>query len=241
MRDGDVRAERIERTAASHAGTLPRLVDEVLAEAGERPERGDAVAVAIGPGSFTGLRIGLSFAKGLAFASGLAIVGVPTLDALALAAPPWTGVLCAALDARKQEIYAALYTRDDGTCEDGRHDGGAIVRLGEPVAVGARALAEVLTPPCSVIGDAVEAYGGVFREVLGAGVDLLASDAHPPRASALARLAAARLARDPRGDDLVTLAPGYIRPPEAELTQSAGAPSAPLLASSFVDKVRLLY
>ncbi len=127
MRDGDVRAERIERTAASHAGTLPRLVDEVLAEAGERPERGDAVAVAIGPGSFTGLRIGLSFAKGLAFASGLAIVGVPTLDALALAAPPWTGVLCAALDARKQEIYAALYTRDDGTCEDGRHDGGAIV------------------------------------------------------------------------------------------------------------------
>jgi tRNA threonylcarbamoyladenosine biosynthesis protein TsaB len=229
--DGEVRAERVERTAASHAATLPRLVEQVLADAGERPTRGDAVAVAIGPGSFTGLRIGLSFAKGLAFATGLRIVGVPTLDALALAAPPWAGVLCAALDARKQEIYAALYTREDG----------GIVRLGEPVAVAARVLAGLLTPPCTVIGDAVEAYGAVFRDVVGAGVDLLASAAHPPRASAIARLAAARLARDPAGDDLVTLAPGYIRPPEAELTQSARAPSGPLLASTFVDKVRLVY
>jgi tRNA threonylcarbamoyladenosine biosynthesis protein TsaB len=228
---GERRAERGERTTASHAATLPRLVEQVLADAGERPVRGDAVAVAIGPGSFTGLRIGLSFAKGLAFATGLGIVGVPTLDALALAAPPWTGVLCAGLDARKQEIYATLYIRENG----------GIVRLGEPVAVAARALAEVLTPPCTVIGDAVEAYGAVFRDVLGDAVTLLASDVLPPRASAVARLAAARLARDPAGDDLVTLAPGYIRPAEAELTQSERAPSGPLLALPFVDKVRLVY
>jgi len=231
VRDGEVRAERLERTTASHAATLPRLVEQVLVEAGEQPARGDAVAVAIGPGSFTGLRIGLSFAKGLAFATGLRIVGVPTLDALALAAPPWTGVLCAGLDARKQEIYAALYTRENG----------GIVRLGEPIAVAARALAEVLTPPCTVIGEAVEAYGAVFRDVLGTAVTLLGSDAQPPRASAVARLAAARLARDPAGDDLVTLAPVYVRPPEAELTQSARAPSTPRLASTFVDKVRLVY
>jgi tRNA threonylcarbamoyladenosine biosynthesis protein TsaB len=231
VRDGEIRAERVERTAASHAATLPRLVAQVLEDAGERPERGDAVAVAIGPGSFTGLRIALSFAKGLAFATGLRIVGVPTLDAFALATPPWTGVLCAALDARKQEIYAALYARE----------GEAIMRLGCPLAVTARALAADLTAPCTVIGDAVEAYGAIFRDVLGAGVTLLASETHPPRASAVARLAAARLARDPAGDDLVTLAPAYIRPPEAELTQSAAAESAPLLAAAFVDKVRLVY
>jgi tRNA threonylcarbamoyladenosine biosynthesis protein TsaB len=233
VRDGEVLAERSERGTANHAATLPQLVADVLDEAGERLAQGDAVAVTIGPGSFTGLRIGLSFAKGLAFASGLRIVGVPTLDALALAAPPWDGVLCAALDARKQEIYAALYGRDD------RHD--RIVRLGAPVAIGAADLIALLTPPCSVIGDVVEAYGALFTTRLGAGVRLLASDAHPPRAAATARLAAARLRVSPAGDDLVALTPAYLRPPEAELKQSAQSPSAGIGAPRFVDKEPLLY
>jgi len=229
--DGELRAERAERGTANHAATLPHLVERVLDEAGARLAAGDAVAVTIGPGSFTGLRIGLSFAKGLAFASGLRIVGVPTLDALALAAPPWEGVLCAALDARKQEIYAALYQREDER----------IVRLGTPVAIGATALMAVLTPPCSIIGDVVEAYGGLFTSTLGGGVRLLASDAHPPRAGATARLAAARLRADPAGDDLVTLAPAYLRPPEAELKQSVTSPSVHHPAQVFVDKEPLLY
>jgi len=233
VRDGEVLAERTERGAANHAATLPQLVADVLDEAGERLAAGDAVAVAIGPGSFTGLRIGLSFAKGLAFASGLRIVGVPTLDALALAAPPWDGVLCAALDARKQEIYAALYGRDD---RDAR-----IVRLGAPVALGAADLIAALTPPCSIIGDVVEAYGALFTASLGAGVRLLASDAHPPRAAATARLAAARLRALPAGDDLIALTPAYLRPPEAELEQSARSPSAGTGAPRFVDKEPLLY
>lgn len=224
-------AEGVDRTPARHAATLPDLVSRVLADAGERPARGDAVAVAIGPGSFTGLRIALSFAKGLAFAAGLRIVGVPTLDAMALAAPPWTGLLCVALDARKQEIYAGIYAREEGR----------IVRLGSPVAARARALATSLTPPCMLIGDAVEAYGSVFSEVLGTGVTLVSCEALSPRASAIGRLAAARLAREPEGDDLATLAPSYLRPPEAELKQSARAPSAPLDPGAFVDKVVLLY
>jgi tRNA threonylcarbamoyladenosine biosynthesis protein TsaB len=230
VRDGAVVAERTERTPSSTAGTLPRLVQEVTAAAGERLERGDAVAVSIGPGSFTGLRIGLSFAKGVAFAAGARIVGVPTLDALALAAPPWEGTLCAALDARKQEIYAALYAREDGR----------IIRLGTPIAAEARRLAAALAPPITFIGDAVEAYGTVFREALRGDVTLLASSAYPPRAHAIARLAAARLATDSGGDDLVTLAPVYVRPPEAELTQNMRMPSS-VVAAPFVDKVHLVY
>jgi tRNA threonylcarbamoyladenosine biosynthesis protein TsaB len=234
VRDGAVLAERCERTESSHAATLPRLVAEVLDAAGERPAAGDAVAVSIGPGSFTGLRIGLSFAKGLACAGGWRIVGVPTLDALALSAPSWDGRLCAALDARKREVYAALYERDAA----------GIARLGSPRATTPARLAEAVGAPCVFIGDAVEAYGDVFRAVLGAGARLVPSDRHPPRASAVARLAAARLAREPAGDDLVALSPAYLRPPEAELTQSAHSPSpdVPLGVSAlFVDKVPVVY
>lgn len=232
VRDGAVLAERAERTESSHAGTLPRLAADVLAAAGERPQTGDAVAISIGPGSFTGLRIGLSFAKGLAFAGGLKLVGVATLDALALVAPPWEGRLCAALDARKQEIYAAVYERSAGR----------VVRLGAPRALAAERLAAELAGPCVFIGDAVEAYGEVFQRVLGSGATLLSSARHPPSAHAVARLAAARLAREPAGDDLTGLTPAYLRPPEAELTQSARSPSADDAASApFVDKVPLVY
>ncbi len=232
VRDGTVLAERTERTESSHAGVLPRLVGEVLDAAGERPQPGDAVALSIGPGSFTGLRISLSFAKGLAFAGGLKIVGVPTLDALALAALPWEGRLCAALDARKQEIYAALYERDAGR----------IVRLGPPRALAVERLARDLSGPCVFVGDAVEAYGEAFRRLLGDHAVLLSSARHPPSAAAVARLAAADLARRPAGDDLVGLAPAYLRPPEAELTQSQRSPSAqPPATATFVDKVPLVY
>jgi tRNA threonylcarbamoyladenosine biosynthesis protein TsaB len=230
VRDGDVVAERCERASSSHAGLLPVLVREVLTH--EPLARGDALAVSIGPGSFTGLRIGLSFAKGLAFACGLRVVGVPTLDAFALAAQPWTGRLCVALDARKQEVYAAVY-------ED---EGRGIARVAGPMAIAPRALAAAVGPHCSFVGDAVEAYGTVLREVLGGGATLLASAAHPPRASAVARLAAARLANDPDGDDLVALEPVYVRPPEAELTQSTVSPSVTALdPAGFVDKVPLTY
>jgi tRNA threonylcarbamoyladenosine biosynthesis protein TsaB len=231
-RDGVVLAERGERTSSNHAGTLPRLVAATLEAAGERLERDDALAVTIGPGSFTGLRIALAFAKGLAFAGGHRLVGVPTLDALALVAPPGPGLLCAALDARKREVYAAVYERN----------GGRLVRLGPPHAATAERVAARIGGPCALIGDAVEAYGDVFARVLGPdAVVLLPSLAHPPSAAAVARLAAARLAAAPDGDDVVSLEPAYLRPPEAELTQSTHSPSSGLPALEFVDKVPLVY
>lgn len=232
VRDGTVLAERAERATSNHAGLLPRLVDEILGAAGERPGPGDAVAVTIGPGSFTGLRIALSYAKGMAFAGGLRIVGVPTLDAVALAAPPGRGQrLCAVLDARKHEVYAGLYEDDDGR----------LVRLGEPAALTAEHLAEAIDAPCTFVGDGVDAYGEVFGRVLGGRATLVPAGALAPRAVATARLAAARLRRDPDGDDLETLAPRYVRPPEAELSQSVRAPSEVRTRAHFVDKVALVY
>ncbi len=240
VRDGVVLAERGERTESSHARTLPRVVGEVMDDAGERLERGDAVAVSIGPGSFTGLRIGLSFAKGLGFSRGLRLLGVPTLDALALAAPAWDGRLCAALDARKREVYAAVYERS----------GDRIVRRGEACAITAEGLAAALdamaardgvpAPAVHLIGDAVEAYGDALRAAI-PGLVPFSSAEHPPRASAVARLAAGRLTREPSGDDLASLAPAYLRPPEAELKQGLATPSQALSAAHFVDKVDLVY
>lgn len=230
VEEGVVLAERAERTTSNHAGTLPRLVDEVV-RAGGRLDRADAIAVTIGPGSFTGLRIALSFAKGLAFAGGYRLIGVPTLDALALVAPPTPGRLCAALDARKREVYAAVYEREGET----------FARLGEPLAIGAERLAAAIAGPCTFIGDAVESYGDVFQRVIGSDVRLLPSAMYPPSAVAVARLAAARLLVSPDGDDVTTLAPSYVRPPEAELTQSAHSPSMRAISVEFVDKVPIVY
>jgi tRNA threonylcarbamoyladenosine biosynthesis protein TsaB len=197
-----VLAERSERTSSNHAGTLPRLVAETLAEGGRLGPH-DALAVTIGPGSFTGLRIALSFAKGLAFAGGYRVVGIPTLDALAVVAPPVSGRLCAALDARKREVYAALYERG----------GDRLMRCGEPCAISADRLAAAVGATCTFIGDAVESYGQVFQQVLGAGARLLPSSAYPPSAVAVARLAAVRLRSSAAGDALADLAPSYVRLP----------------------------
>ncbi len=230
VEDGVVRAERAERTSSNHAGTLPRLVAETL-EAGGRLRPNDALAVTIGPGSFTGLRIALSFAKGLAFSGGYRLIGVPTLDALAVVAPPVEGRLCAVLDARKREVYGAVYERD----------GRGLARRGEPCAIAAERLAEAVGPECTFIGDAVEAYGDVFTRILGTGARLLPSASYPPSAVAVARLAVARLAEVSPVEALADLTPTYVRPPEAELVQSAHSPSGASKSLAFVDKVPIVY
>jgi tRNA threonylcarbamoyladenosine biosynthesis protein TsaB len=230
VRDGVVEAERQERATSNHAGLLPRLVAETLAESDPMVSE-DAIAVTIGPGSFTGLRIALSFAKGLAFAGGQRLVGIPTLDALALAAPTSERRVCAVLDARKREVYAGLYERE----------GGDLFRCGEPCAIDAERLARAVETPCAFVGDGVDVYGDVIGRVLGAGGRLLSPTDLPASALAVAALAAARLRSMPTGDDLRALSPRYVRPPEAELSQSAYSPSAGTNSGGFVDKVRIVY
>src|SRR5437016_5154287 len=88
VRDGATVAEVAERAGTGHAARLPALVARVLEQSTVTLQQVDAIAVSTGPGSFTGLRVGLGFAKGIAFAGGLRIAGVSTLEALATAAPP---------------------------------------------------------------------------------------------------------------------------------------------------------
>lgn len=122
--DGSVSAEETIEEKNVHAEMLMRLIDSVLRRSAVSPQLIDAIAVSIGPGSFTGLRIGLSVAKGLCFALEKPLVAVPTLDALARRAAEAdlvkTPYLLAALDARRNEVYCALF----------RVNGRAIVRDG---------------------------------------------------------------------------------------------------------------
>lgn len=99
VRDGDALAERVSRPRS-----VLEDIDALLREAGVEPEQVDALAVGIGPGSFTGVRIGLATARALAFALDLPAAGVSTLDALAAAAPGAIPVI----DAKRGEVFALV-------------------------------------------------------------------------------------------------------------------------------------
>ena len=205
-RDGSVLAEEVYREPRSHTASLPALVDRVLGTAGVSIEDVEAVAVSIGPGSFTGLRIGLALGKGIAFAGALSLVGVSTLEALAWVAGAAPGdTVCAALDARKGEVYAALFEATDG----------APRRRTPDLALRPAALAERLVPPCILVGDAGEVYG----EILGTRATLRPFATHHPRGGVIARLGFERLAAGEPGNP-GTLEPVYVRPPDAELPRS---------------------
>jgi tRNA threonylcarbamoyladenosine biosynthesis protein TsaB len=177
----------------------------------------DAVAVSSGPGSFTGLRIGFGFAKGLVYAIGARLVLVPTLEALAAVAGGGGGPVCAALDARKQEVYAAIFEPaagppDGGPAVAGPHGTGGLGRTSDDLALSAVALAALLPDGCTLIGDASEAYA----DILGTRATLLPFARWHPVGSVIARLGWKRLLTGGAAEP-GTAEPSYVRAPEARL------------------------
>ncbi len=156
--EGAVRAEIVEQAAPRQAQRILGLVEDCLHAAGV--SRGDLVAVAVtrGPGAFTGLRVGLATAKGLALALGVPVVGVSTLEALARSAVPWPGWIVPVLDAKKRQVYAGAW--DGLTGQAGLPEGawppGA---LAERIREAGR--------PAVFLGSGVEPYRPAYREILG--------------------------------------------------------------------------
>ena len=208
---GEVARERTLPAGAATAETLLPAIDAVLAEAGVSLAAIRGFAISIGPGSFTGLRIGVATLKGLAFGAPQPVAAVPTLAALALRAEPGAGPVVALLDARRGEVYAAGY-RESGRLEPDVLPEG----LYTPAALAAQ-----LPPVCRLVGDGVAVCREALRRRPGPGA-LPAAAAASPRAADVGRLArvifAAGAAHAPA--DLV---PRYLRRAQAEVTRTGHA------------------
>jgi tRNA threonylcarbamoyladenosine biosynthesis protein TsaB len=226
-----VLAERSERAPAragpqgatgGHGGRLPCVLLELLAGSGKALADVDAYAVGLGPGSFTGLRIGLATWKGFAYARRKPLGGASSLAAMALAAgaaAPQGALLVPLLDAKKGELYAGFYRAERAT----------VVAALPEAALAPAALADCLASLAAsgaaplVLGSGLAAAGGAL-----ASAARLDPDVPTPPASAVARLCAEALLAPHDPARLFALEPHYIRPSEAELKYPQGiGPAAP--------------
>jgi tRNA threonylcarbamoyladenosine biosynthesis protein TsaB len=217
--DGDSTLAESSRVVdrGNHAAILLPMVEAVLRAAGVGLSDLQLLAVSIGPGSFTGLRIGLSVAKGFSLAAGVPIVGVPTLEALARVPGRLPGLVCPVLDARKKEVYGAAF----------RWSGDTLEQVCEAAVLEPHRFAARLSTPCTLIGDGVDAYESVWRACFGDDAVLIPFRDCSPRGSSVA-LIGRRLAESRGVDDAARLVPIYLRKPEAEVRhemQRRGVPS----------------
>ena len=209
-----VEADLAQRS--NHSRTLLPTVSALFAQAGLTPQHLDLVVADVGPGSFTGLRIGLAAAKGLAWALKKPLVGVHSLDVMAERLPQTPGRYCPVLDARKGEVYTALYCV--GPDEAGRLQ---TERLTELLLLRPEALAGLVREQTVFVGDGLVSYGAMLEKALGPLYLRGDADLDFPRASAAIRLGLARLAAGAESDPALIL-PVYIRLSEAELSVAGG-------------------
>ena len=109
--------EQYQNTGLTHSQTLMVMAQELLTQCGKKPQDLEAIAVAEGPGSFTGVRIGVAAAKGLAWGLNVPLYGVSTLESMALGLGAFDGVICPAMDARRAQVYNALFYVNQGKLE----------------------------------------------------------------------------------------------------------------------------
>jgi tRNA threonylcarbamoyladenosine biosynthesis protein TsaB len=201
---------------ALHSDVLLRAIDDAVRAAGLAARDLDAVAVGVGPGSFTGLRIGMATAKGIAFAAGIPLHAVSSLAALAWdAAQAIAGapLLVPALDARRGELYAGFYRRDGAGVQPVAPE-----QVLAPAALAAAIDAARAGGPAAVIGDALAVHPLALVPPVAAHPDVRPT----PSGAAVAVLGSA----PGLPDALDHGAPSYIRPAEAEVMYPDGVPGA---------------
>lgn len=196
---------------ANHTDHLLGNIDELLRGVGLALGDMDGFAVVLGPGSFTGLRVGVASIKGLALATGKPVVGVSSLAALAWRLPFTALPVCPLLDARKGEVYAALY----------QWTGDEFSTLLPPCVLPPARWLDRLSGDLLFIGDGAQSYRGLIEERLGGRARFAPWPAHACRASN-GLVPALKMLRRGEHMALERLVPTYIRPSEAELAAAGG-------------------
>jgi tRNA threonylcarbamoyladenosine biosynthesis protein TsaB len=211
--DGDrVVAEHRSHVGSTHAERLVPTILQTLGASGFSMKEVDGIAISIGPGSFTGLRIGLSAVKGLSLARGIPVAAVPTLDGLAYHVPFCRYSVCPILDAKRHEVYTALYRTSEGVPE----------RLTELRALNPNDLMTEIDEPTIFLGDAVPVYSHLIKESLGSKAHFAPNHVGLPSGSAIALLGHTLLVEG-KTVDIHSVEPFYIRKSDAELKRNHGS------------------
>ena len=205
--NGKILCSGYQDTGLTHSRTLMPIVEHILKNTGLTVADMDAIAVAAGPGSFTGIRIGVAAAKGLAFAADKPAVGVSTLAAMARNVAFCDGLVVCAMDARRQQVYNALFEAKDGQ----------LTRLTPDRAISLAELAAELANdprPKTVVGDGARLC---FAHLTEAGISCRLAPAHLVMQNAMSvALEAEAMAAEGGLVSAQALEPVYLRPAQAD-------------------------
>ena len=207
LEDGKLLGESYQNTGLTHSQTLMVMAEELLSQCGKTVQDVEATAVAAGPGSFTGVRIGVAAAKGFAWGREIPCYGVSTLEAMALSLGIFQGYVCPCMDARRSQVYNALFYVNHGE----------IRRVTEDRAIALAELAEELKKleePVFLVGDGANLCYNTLSESV---PNLVLPPEHRmhQRASGVA-LAARKQAVAGNPGDANGLCPNYLRLSQAE-------------------------
>ena len=204
LQDGAVRYEAMAVNAFTHSQSILPLAEEAYLHTGLAIGQTDVFAVTVGPGSFTGVRIGVSTVKGLAHAAGKPCVAVDALEAMAAGVQFFNGVICPIQDARAGQVYGAAFA------------GGTLERLLQDEPIKLEAYLEKVSgfgEKLLFLGDGMPVHRGAIEALLGEKAAFA-----PPHLCFLRPASAAYLAwsRQDQAMDYRRLSPLYLRPPQAE-------------------------
>lgn len=206
--DDNLLAEYTVNYKKTHSQTLLPMLDEISRMIELDLESIDAIAVAAGPGSFTGLRIGSATAKGLGLALNKPLIGVPTVEALAYNLYDVPGLICPIMDVRRRQVYTGLYSFEQHQMKT----------VKEQTAMGIEELTEELNQknqPVIFLGDGVAVYRDTIKEKLTVPFDFAPVHLNKQRAGAVAALGA-RYYAEGKTETAREHQPEYLRVSQAE-------------------------
>jgi tRNA threonylcarbamoyladenosine biosynthesis protein TsaB len=192
-------AEHTLSIVKAHSSRLMPAIDQILGWADLTVHDLDACAVGIGPGSFTGIRIGVGTIKSLCYALKKPIIGVSTLEAIAYNLRYTDQLICPILDARKDEVYGAVF-----------RGGQNLQRKSDDLCVPIEVLLSQIDDDVIFVGDGLRRYAPVVQEQFGEDVPLADSIFNVPRGASVARIGYAQLLNGQSGD-YFSLTPNYVR------------------------------